>query len=229
MNLRHDTSAPVVGGEPRIDFLPPEIKARKQAKKTRRSLAALVILVAALCGTGFVLSFGLATKSQELLEDEQQQTQLLLQEQLQYAETRSTSRLLTLTEDARLVAASTEILWRKYLIDVQGILPTGVSISTFSVDSLSATDARPVLSVPLQEPRVATLSFTAISPEFGGIEALLVNVRGLTGFADGTVSGIVLEDGHYAATVTVNINSDAFEKRFSTAAESQDASTEEEE
>ena len=42
---KKDATALVIGGPPRIDFLPLEVKQRKENRKSRRSLITLVIVV----------------------------------------------------------------------------------------------------------------------------------------------------------------------------------------
>jgi len=215
MSARNNSAGIIVGGEPRIDLLPPEIKAAKQAGKSRRLLGTLVILVVLLCGGGYAFATSLAIQSQERLVAEQARTEQLLQEQLQYAEARAAANQLAAAEDARLVASSTEILWREYLASIQGTLPEGVVITAYTVDSISAYEVAPELTVPLQQARVATLSLTASSPGLVQIDQWLVALRALRGHADSTVTAITLQEGGvYTANVTLNVNADAFEKRF---------------
>lgn len=214
IGVKRDAAVIVVGGQPRVDLLPPEIKARKEGRKKLRSLAGVVLFALALCAAGILFATSLAVQSQSQLAEEQARTQSLLQEQLKYAEARSAASLLDAATNARLVGSATEILWREYLADVQGTLPEGVSITTFAVDSLSALDSAPELSVPLQQARVASLTFTTASPGLPEIVQWLVNLRGLPGHADSTVTSITQADGVYTANVTLNVNTAAFEKRF---------------
>ena len=214
MSARSNSTGIIVGGEPRIDLLPPEIKAAKQAGKSRRLLGTLVILVLVLCGGGYAFATSLAIQSQDRLVAEQARTEQLLQEQLQYAEARAAANQLAAAEDARLVASSTEILWREYLAAIQSTLPEGVVITAYTVDSISAYEVAPELTVPLQQARVATLSLTASSPGLVQIDQWLVALRALRGHADSTVTAITLQEGVYTANVTLNVNADAFEKRF---------------
>src|SRR5690606_4123650 len=118
-----DSTGLVIGGEPRIDFLPPEVKQRKQTRRTRRSLIILVVIVMVACAGGYVFATSLAVQSQLALIDEQSKTSDLLNEQAKYAEARTVSAQLAATEDARLVATGHEILWNAYLAELQATLP----------------------------------------------------------------------------------------------------------
>jgi hypothetical protein len=208
-----DATGLVVGGEPRIDFLPPEVKAGKKARKTRRSLAVLVVLVLVACAGGYVFATSLAVQSQLKLAAEQAVTQQLLSEQAEYAEARTVANQLASTMNARLVGSATEIEWRNYLTSLQASLPSGVVIQTFAIDSQSALESAPVPSILLQQPRVAAITFTASAPSLPKIDQLLVRLRGLTGFADAAATTISLDGDTYFVDVILNVNSDALEKR----------------
>ena len=209
-----DNPGLVIGGEPRIDFLPPEVKQRKQSRRTRRSLIVLVVIVMVACAGGFVFATSLAVQSQLALVDEQAKTSALLSEQTKYAEARTVTAQLAATEDARLVATAPEILWRAYLAEVQATLPSGMAITNAEVDSMSATDLPPITTVPLETERVATISMTAIAPTLTSAAAWLDNMRELNGFADLWATPATWNGAAYEIEVRLNINATAFEKRF---------------
>ncbi len=209
-----DASGLTIGGEPRIDFLPPEVKAGKQAKKTRRSLVVLVVLVVAACAAGYVFATTLAVQSQVMLAAEQAKTQELLAEQAKYSEAGAVSRQLKTAIDARLVGSATEIQWREYLASLQATLPSGMAITGATIDSQSASEIAPFPDVPLQQLRVMTIQMTASSPDLNSVATWLDTLVGIRGFADVWSSPATLEDGLYSVDVRLHINADAFERRF---------------
>lgn len=214
---KKETAGLVVGGEPRIDFLPPEIKARKNARRTRQSLLVLSLIVVAACVAGYVFSAGLATLAQAGLAQAQQRTQDLLTEQGEYSEVRKVAAQIEATKNARLVGSATEVVWKDYLAQLIAALPAGVTIEKYTVVSQSATDLTPVPSVLLQNARVSTVTFSARMPALADAEATLVNVKNLPGFADAWVTPIqVSPDGTYTAEFTLNVNADVLVKRFFT-------------
>ncbi|MCU1545962.1 MAG: hypothetical protein JWP30_1062 [Homoserinimonas sp.] len=214
MNIGRREPAIVIGGVPRIDFLPPEIKAKKEGRRTRRYLTAAVGCVAVLCLIAYVCATTLAADAQSDLADAQQRSQILLTQQGEFIEVRAIASEVATAGDALKVGSATEILWFPYLQQVHSTLPAGMAVTTFAVDSQSALEATPLPSTLLQGPRVATIGLTATSPGYAEIEVWLTNLRSLTGFADATVSSIALEEGTYVAMVTLNVNADAFERRF---------------
>lgn len=209
-----DATGLVIGGEPRIDFLPPEVKQRKQSRKTRRSLIALVVIVMVACAAGYVFATSLALQSQLALADEQAKTSALLSEQAKYAEARTVSGQVAATQNARLVGTAHEILWQAYLAELNATLPSGMAITAVEIDSMSATDLPPAASVPLETERVATITMMAQTPTLASAAAWLDNLRELRGFADLWATPATWNGVAYEIEVRLNINASAFEKRF---------------
>lgn len=217
MSRAKDPVGLIIGGEPRIDFLPPEIKEGKQARRTRRSLVVLVVVVALVSGGGYFFSANLAAQSQQKLDEAQERTLELLQEQGKYGEVGAVNKSVAEIKNARLLGSATEILWRDYLAGVISSLPAGTTIDSYNVVSPSVTDALPSPTIPLEKARVATITFTATFPSFVDAKTVLTNLRALPGFADAWASPVQSEDeeaGTYSANFTLNIDSEALAKRF---------------
>ncbi|MEX1079731.1 MAG: hypothetical protein WED09_11550 [Homoserinimonas sp.] len=204
----------VIGGEPRIDFLPPEVKARNGARRTRRSLIAVVLVVVVGCAAGYGFATTLAIQSEVKLAEEQAETQRLLAEQAKYSAVGTVSSATAAVENARIVGSATEIVWADYLAELKAALPSGATIESFVVDSQAAVEAAPEVAVPLQSSRVATVTFAVRVPTLPVVDSLLVNLRELSGFAGAVVTSITLEDDSYLASGVLHVNADAFEKRF---------------
>lgn len=226
MSAANRSAGIVIGGEPRIDFLPPEVKSRNAARKSRRSLAALVVIVLVACAAGYVFATTLAVQSQAMLAEEQAHTRELLAEQAKYSEVRTVTSATAAVENARIVGSATEVVWADYLAELQASLPAGATIETFTVDSQAAFEAVPEASVPLQHSRVATIAFTVRVSSLPVADALLVSVRELNGYAGAAFSTIGLEDGTYLANGVLLVNSDALAKRFFEPAEADSEATE---
>lgn len=225
---KRDHGPIVVGGEPRIDFLPTETKKRKENRRQRRSFVALVIIVAIACGLGYYSSTALAVASQDALEAERLRTKELLAEQSQYAEAAAAVSELRTVKNAQLVGSSTEIIWADYLAKVRSALPPEASFVEYAVDGLSSIETLPLVNVLLQRPRVATITFVFATPTVQVADAVLVSLQGQPFYADSTISLVDWDTEHqyYAVTSTIHITSEAFAGRFAEAAETDDDSTE---
>jgi hypothetical protein len=216
----------VIGGEPRIDFLPPEVKAGKQARKTRRSMGALVLLIVVVCAAGYVFATSLAVQAQIELASAQAETHRLIQQQGEFSEVRTVTGQLTSTANARLVGSANEVMWQAYLAQVVAVLPADTVLDGYTVTSQSATEPAPVSEIPLQGARIATVDFVALFPTLDRAEAVLKNLEALPGFADAWVTSVeLMDDGTYTASFSLNVNSEVVERRFFAAPVETDAVT----
>ncbi|MFF9565292.1 hypothetical protein ACF1AJ_18235 [Leifsonia sp. NPDC014704] len=206
----------VVGGEPRVDLLPDEIRALRRSSATRRALglgvaAVLVLTIAGVGGSGL-----LAASASSRLRAAQNATTELLAQQGKYVEVRKVQDEIKTVEAAQKVGASTEIDWRDYLVKVQQTLPATVSLQTITIDSASPLVAYAQATAPLQGARVATLTISAHSPQLPQVPSWLDALRSLPGFVDAVPGSVTLDEqsGEYTVNITMHIDQDAYSKRF---------------
>jgi hypothetical protein len=206
----------ILGGEPRVILLPPEVLKRRKAKAMRRSLGFGVVGLLVIVLAGTAAATVLAGQAQSRLLAEQAQTAGLLAEQTQYGEIRTAQTQVKLLKAAQQVGASTEIDWKAYLQSVQGILPAGVVIDTISVDSATPILLYAQATAPLQGARVATVSFSATSSTLPDVPAWLNGLATLRGFADALPGSVVLDEATnvYKMDITMHVNEAAFAGRF---------------
>jgi hypothetical protein len=215
-----DATGLVIGGEPRIDFLPPEVKASKEAKRTRRSMTALVLIVVAACAAGFVFSATLAGQAQGELSAAQERTQALIQEQGEYNEVRMITGQLAASANARLVGSANEIMWATYMARLVASLPAGATITKYSVEAPSFNEGVSIPDNPLRGASVATVRFVASFPSIAAAKNALKNLESLDGYAGAWVTPISRDDdGTYLADFTLAVNTDVLERRFFEAVE----------
>lgn len=206
----------VLGGLPRVDLLPPEVRAGSAARILRRRLGLGLVAVAA----GVVLSIAAASvatlASNARLLAEQGHTDTLLAEQRRYIEVRWVQQALVAVVDAERVGSWTEVQWRDYLKAVQASLPKGVVIGETSVAAASPIEEFAQGAAPLDNPRIATVSFTADSPTLPDVPAWLNGLATLPGYAGANPDSVTLneETGVYSVTITLQVNSTALAGRF---------------
>ncbi|TFC37543.1 hypothetical protein [Cryobacterium sp. TMT2-14] len=206
----------IIGGEPRVDLLPPEVLKHRKAKAMRRSLGIGVVglLVVVLAGTAGAMF--LSNQAQEKLLAEQSLTSDLLAEQTQYGEVRTAQAQVDLVKAAQLVGVSTEIDWNLYLQGVQATLPTSVAIKSVTIDSATPILLYEQATAPLQGARVATVSFSATSATLPDVPTWLDGLATLPGFADALPGSVSLDETTqlYTVNITMHVNEDAFAQRF---------------
>jgi hypothetical protein len=206
----------VVGGMPRADLLPPEIKADAAARGQRRVLVGAVILVAAAVVAAYVGATVLSLDASVRLLAANEETNELLVKKGEYIVVRQLSDQVEVAEAARTVAMSTEIDWEAYLADVSSRLPAGASISNISVTSATPTSSLPSVSGPFAVPRLADFAFTVTSPGFIDGAQLLESMETLPGFIGMAPGTIASEEAGFVGTYSMSVDEGALSNRFST-------------
>ncbi|NEN04498.1 hypothetical protein G3T36_01300 [Diaminobutyricibacter tongyongensis] len=207
----------IVGIEPRVDLLPPEVRAsRKRDALVRRLLVILVVVIvlilAAIGGSSL-----LAIQSQQALAAEQARTLELAQQQQKYGVVKQVQSQIQLTQAAEQVGASTEIDWNLFLAKAKATLPPGVTLTAISIDSASPLAPYQQSTVPLQGTRVAAVTLNVTSATLPDLPLWLRALAKLPGVADTAPGTVTLsEGGKYTATATIHLNESAFDNRFNT-------------
>ena len=205
----------VLGGEPRINLLPPEVVQQASDRTLRRKLilATAGVLVLVLIGVGG--AFMHAATSAFRLVSAQSDTTDLLSEQSKYVAVRQVQAQVETALAARAVGGWTDVDWKAYLQGMRAVLPADVAIDAVVVDSTSPLTVYAQPTAPLQEPRVATLTVTMVSPGLPTVPQWLDALHTLPGVTDAVPGSITAsETGGYTVVVTMHIDSDAFSGRF---------------
>lgn len=205
----------LVGTTPRVSLIPPEIGERNRQRGVQRGMRLAVFGVLVVVLAGVAGCWYLATTAQLALTQAQAETNTLLAQQAEFAETQNALNAIALGEAALSVGGSTEIDWQDYLRLVQDSLPEGVVLDSFNVDASSVTESYPQSDVPLQGARIATLQFSAISPGIPEIPSWLDRLRDLPGFVDAVPGSVIQrQQGGYVATLTMHIDAQVYTNRL---------------
>ncbi|PZF69142.1 hypothetical protein DEJ33_01935 [Curtobacterium sp. MCPF17_047] len=211
------STAALVGATPRVDLLPGEVHVhRRQRAGVRRAWLGVLVLafvtVVAIIGVS-----ALNLQSASELSAAQSETAALLAQKREFSDLQSTVKDTARSSAAQRVGGSTEIDWSAYLDAVQKSLPVGVSITTVTADSATATSPYPQGTSALQGARVATLTFTASSPTLPQVPDWLDSLRSLPGFVDGTANSVTLSEETgtaYTASLTLHVDEGAYDNRY---------------
>jgi hypothetical protein len=211
----------IIGGEPRANLLPVEVRAEFREGNLRRILTFVLVGVVVVVGAGVGGSLLLANSASSALESERSTTASLLAQQVKYIEVRQITKSINQLDAASEVATTFEVDWKAFMDSVSAVLPGGVAISSFMVDSATPLTPYPQATVPLQKTRVATLSVTVSASVIPNAQALMDSLASVKGVAD--VSLTAINEGSdntgYAVTVVVHVNQDALSARSTAATE----------
>lgn len=206
----------VVGGVPRADLLPLEIRREHKGRDTRGKLLWGVVAVVLIVFVGTGASYYFAFTSQLALVAAQERTNELLVEQQKYSEVRVVQDELADVAAAQQVGAGTEIDWKAYIDKVEASLPGGATLDNITIEGASPLIDYEQPSAPLQGLRVATLTFSATTETLPDTDAWLVALATLPGFTDANPDSITLDEasGLYTTLVTMHIGEAAWSERF---------------
>ncbi len=206
----------VVGGESRIELLPPEVAQRSKARSTRRLLAGVVVLALLVAGGSSAFAGVISAASAARLESEQAKTSALLKQQQEFVEVQLVEDHINTIKAAREVSTATEVDWQDYLAKIQAQLPSGVALTGFLVDSGTPLEPFAEPTAPLQGDRVAAITFDATSPVLPDVSQWLDGLRAVTGFVDAVPNSSILDEqsGLYEVNITMHISADAYSGRF---------------
>jgi hypothetical protein len=208
-----------LGAVPRADLLPPEIAREAQARSQRRGLVGAVIALVVVVGLAYAGVSFLAANANAELGTAQARTTELATEQSKYSDIRTlTSKVGQIKVDQQL-GTSTEIDWKKYLLSVEAVLPSGATLQTVAITSSTPITPLGDSTSPLESTRIAEIVFTASTKDVPDIVELIDSLSELPGYTDATPS-VTSVDPNYSLTVTMHVNSDALANRFGSTEES---------
>jgi hypothetical protein len=205
----------VIGGEPRVDLLPPEVRTAKRVKAVRVRLGFSLVSIIVVVVAGTAVASWQAGQSQAELAAAQARTTELLASQAKYSIVHKVQGELDTTVAARQFGATTEVDWKGYLSEIRAVLPGDVTIDSVGVESASPLVAFSQPTAPLQDARVATLTLGLTSPNLPSVPQWLDAIKSLPGYADATPGSITRSStGAYAVNLVLHINSGAYSNRF---------------
>lgn len=174
----------IVGGEPRVDLLPPEMRrARKDAAIRAGMLVLLIALVVAVVAGSFGTSL-LAAAAEAQLAAEQDKTTDLFQQQQEFIEVRQNTQQIAQIEAAVRVGSSTLVGWEALFATLTAAFPENTYVQSFTIQSATPLVGLPQAVTPLAKPGIATIVFEVSSPTLLESEVWIRSLEPLDGVAD---------------------------------------------
>lgn len=219
-------TTPVLPGArsaPQVNLLPPEIRASRALRSTKRLLLISLIGVLALAVAGWGASMMQVSAAEAELQREQDETRRLLAEQQQYSEVPAVLGALDSARTARQLGTSTEVFWDEYLLLLMLTAPADVTFSSIAVSGATPMQPPPAPSHPLQSQSTFRLDFSGGSATLPDTAAWMDALEGIEEFQDAQVFSMSITEGttppwegrsYYEVTGSVQITSEALANRF---------------
>jgi hypothetical protein len=212
----------LLGGEPRVQLLPPTVAAREKVRGAQRMVVLLVIAAIAIAGAMYGFGLYLSASAQNALTSEQAQTQVILKQQATYKEGADAAGMVAQLQQAQQVATSLEIDWAPILRTFQASLPAGASMASVTIDNQAPWAGALAPEGVMRTPRIAVVSLVIASPGPIDVTRMTAAMSDIPGRADVKAQSVQVDGAEWKTTIDLTLDSDALSGRYpsSKAAES---------
>lgn len=213
MSARKAVTELVVGGPPRVDLLPPEVRERERGRAAAGGALLAVLVAVGVVGVGYAFGTVLHLSAQTHLTSVSNRTQQLMDEQNEYAEVQQINGQLALAGTAQLVGGASMVDWGTVVARIAAALPG--TVQSLRGDVASPIEGFPQATVPLQEPRLGAVQVTVRTATLPDVSSWLDALEGLEFVVDavpGTISA--QEDGSYTTDLVIHFNEEAIHNPF---------------
>lgn len=199
----------VLGGVPRADLLPPEIHQDEVAKRQRRNMVAVLVLVVFLVAVAYGAVSVQALAANAELTAAEDRGNALLQEQAEYSDVRQTQSQLAAADNNLKAASALEVDWAPVLGGLQSRLPADATITSVTTSLTALTGAS---SSPLYENGVWSIELVIQAPTPTDAAAFRDSLETMPGFLNAQSKSLV--GFPYAYSVTLRLSDDALWARY---------------
>jgi hypothetical protein len=207
----------VVGGEPRVHLLPPQVMIDRKGRVVRRRLGIGVLAVLVLVAVGFGAASLSLVNSQANLLTAQNDTSSILQQQAKYGDVLKVKADASAIQSSQKLATAQEILWQPFYTSFEATVPAGGKITSLSAaldNPFGTTAPSSQTPGPLDGTHIATVTGTLTMPQ-AAISGWLNSLPSLKGFVDVTPTSVAAaQAGVYTVSFTMHINKDLLANRF---------------
>jgi len=207
------------GTLPQVNLLPPEVRAARNLRTTKRWLLVSLVLTVVACVIAFGMALLASASAADELAEAQDETARLQQEQAQYAEVPLVLGMLQQTEAARELGMSTEVQWKAYVDAFTAVIPVNVSVEALTVTQASPMAAGPAAPDALREAGIGQIRFEGRALTLPDVAAWMDALDAVPGFVDASVEAVQgseeVDSGvFYQITTTVQVTQEAYSDRF---------------
>ncbi len=208
MSRQNPNADLVIGGEPRVDLLPPEVRVARRGAATRRGLLVLLAVCLLIVVGGYVFASMEATAANNRLTAEQSTTTTLLGEQQKYITVRQVDVGISSAEAATRVGLSTEVDWAKLLGQMTAGLPG--SVTGITIESVTPIQSFAQPTIALSTGRIATVNMIVAVSSIPAANEWITSLANIKGVSSTSVSSVQAQDaGVFTVNATIAINKDA--------------------
>ncbi len=229
----------VVGAppQPQVNLLPPEVRASRTLRTTKRLLGLVVVAVIGVAAAGYVWSAAAVSTANDDLGREQDRTRELLAQQAEYTEVPEVMGRLEAAQTARTLGFSTEVLWAVRMRAFMQVAPLTVAFETIQMSGTTPMAFLvPTTNVLATPGSVGQITFQGRALTMQDIAGWAEQLETIDGFADAYITATPITEAtegawagtpYYEVSGTVQILPSAYAARFVEVTEDDDTADEE--
>ena len=199
-----------IGGVPKVDLLPPELKAAREWRLARNTSLLLVLIAAIVALAGAGAATGWAQAHAIARDVAQARTNDLLAMQSEFAEVNQVQSDIRAAEQALEEASATDIAWIQFLGELGATIPPQSRLTELTIEMPSPGTPLAAPTDALQGERVATVRFSALSagvPDVAEWSRAIERMEGVV-FVSPRATTKAEEGGGYTVEMTFDISAE---------------------
>ncbi|GGH50445.1 hypothetical protein [Microbacterium album] len=200
-----------VGGVPRVDLMPGELRMARELRELQAQwrLGLLVCILVVVAVFGAVRFY--ATGAEQEREAAQARFTELTELQATYVGVRGIEGQIDALSAARGVAGASEVDWAGFLAELHATLPEGVRVTSLTADVATPLDPHTQPTSPLQGARIGSITFSAHSRGLPDTTAWMHRLAEITGHVDTTLVSLNgTEEEGYTVEMTMGFDEQRF-------------------
>ena len=196
---------------PKVNLLPIEIIENRRFRRTQMLLGTSVVAALVLAGAGtYWAQRGVAEAGDQLVAA-QAKVSIAQSEKSRYAAVPKVIAEVDAARASRTLAMGNDVLWYRYLNDIDGARPTGIKLSGITL-TLNAATA--VATDPLSQPGIGVLAMEGTADKYGQVANWLEALNKITGVASSTLANAAQGENGVTFGSGAVVTSDALSGRY---------------
>lgn len=208
-----------LGGEPRVQLLPPVVQQRAKSRAARRMMVFIFVVSLLVAGGASTFAYVGALQAEVALAAEQARTEQLLAEQAKYAEGAKVAGLVSASKEAQLAVTANEADWNELLDKVVAAFPEESALRAVQLNSPAPWETPLAPAGVLRSEHAIAATVSIASPAYSDAAAFVAAAYELEeedALADVVIQSTVYESSQktYVTVVSLTFTPDAFANRF---------------
>jgi Tfp pilus assembly protein PilN len=201
---------------PRVNLLPVEILEGRRFRRTQLGLGVAILGTVLVAGGATYLAQRSVSDANHQLASSQARVSSLQIEQKRYAAVPEVIAEVDAANKARTLALGTDVLWYRYLNNLDGARPSGVQLTGFTVTlSAAPTTSTAVASAnPLSPTGLGSITFSGTAKQYSDISAWLEALNKITGLSAAALASAAADEAGHTFSSSAVVDSDALSGRY---------------